>query len=883
MESLPESGKDPSDEPNQYYEVLVLQWEGSQPPEDTTTLWVNAISRDRFQNAANNYRDPMFQDRNIYESRSSESRSTLAGNDQPGAFGVRTYRDNDPTLVRGNGPVRAEANMSFNNLEDLRHALDQSAVNESITVVNGAGITSGFLVKRVKVIVDTGADVSLMDENVAKYLRLRINYRPPNMRPIRQAEGTQLLTKGICLGALYLKGHSYPHVFIIPQRSRTDKEYEVILGNDILAKIGEVNVDYRKKILTLRDSIRKAYFTFPLHEKTHRIIMTEEGPEDVPDAWWVGNPSERDLSLEGFDMRLEGSELVRYVNQSPGQRTRHSSGVPASPPQATPPATPLHQGVSPFRGRERSATRTSDYSEELGGAVDPRSFGASANRTFQGPPNTQQSVANLPGSEQSFQRRVSQPGATSTPVRPTHTTMAQVLAPPSTPPHRMPVPRQQGPPALRPPRDFQDATPAFTPRAILRREDALRADQASGATRNLSNSLTGVPNPSGNNRSGPISARTRTQTGSMPPFRTPYTPTGQSEDTEPGPSQPARRVDNPAVAEISNEIRPDPIENSGRVNLITQDVEPLVDYGQCNYDDQVTDLDFQEHVAHAFLEDLAPPPELTYPDTANTDVQTDDYHVRMLKFARDSYDPQRVDSKLSRQYCEPFHVKVLSKPPIPRNTREDRSNQTLLRERGKPLTKSLENLPIESQSFLAVYEKRMERGLFSTPLYVLSPEYVMVTDYLNRPNQLEEYLSPMFHLNQIALERQEDMLARDRKYPLPARPPLYEGMGLCYNSAYDRYIVLPMYDDPKFLRRHHSEPILLQAGSCSAVDEEDLEQSDKNALPFESTQVTNENFTTAPPVEGADCNKTKKQLNLTRINICETIHSRTVSPVHLFC
>ena len=251
--------------------------------------------------------------------------------------------------------------MSLNDFQDLRHALDLAAANESITVVTGAGITSGFLVKRVKVIIDTGADVSLMDEAVARYLRLRINYRPPNMRPIRQAEGTQLATKGICLGALYLKGYSYPHVFIIPEKSRANKDYEVILGNDILAKIGEVNVDYKKRLLTLRDAARKVFFIFPLHEKTTRVMIDDGFGDEQVESFWVGNPTDRDISLNFSNGRLEGSDLVRHVN-----RSRHSSGVPESP-EITPPPTPRvsHEGVSPFRSRERSATRTSDYSNEM--------------------------------------------------------------------------------------------------------------------------------------------------------------------------------------------------------------------------------------------------------------------------------------------------------------------------------------------------------------------------------------------------------------------------------------------------------------------------------------------------------------------------------------
>ena len=180
-------------------------------------------------------------------------------------------------------------------------------------------------------------------------------------------------------------------------------------------------------------------------------------------------------------------------------------------------------------------------------------------------------------------------------------------------------------------------------------------------------------------------------------------------------SQPARYQGNPAVAEISNEIVADPSGNSGRVNIITQDSEPLEVYDSNVYDDQHYVPDLREHVAQSFLEDLAPPMELEHPGMVSADVQTEDYSVRMLKFARErDYCPKK-DLKLSQQFQDPYHIKVISKPSSPKNPREDRSSLFLQKEKGRQLTKSLENLPIDSFSFLAVYRKRMERGLYSTP------------------------------------------------------------------------------------------------------------------------------------------------------------------------
>ena len=55
-------------------------------------------------------------------------------------------------------------------------------------------------------------------------------------------------------------------------------------------------------------------------------------------------------------------------------------------------------------------------------------------------------------------------------------------------------------------------------------------------------------------------------------------------------------------------------------------------------------------------------------------------------------------------------------------------------------------------------------------------------------------------------------MAKEKRYPLPTRPPLYPGLGICYNSQYDNYALVPLDEERKLLRRYQSEPILLQEG-----------------------------------------------------------------------
>jgi hypothetical protein len=148
------------------------------------------------------------------------------------------------------------------------------------------GFTPGFRCERVDIVVDTGSDVTLVNMDVARKTGVPIEEIPDVAMPymtVRQAMGSNMTFHGFVVGGLYLAGHVYPARFLIPNAAM--RGFDVLLGNDLLEKIGELTIDYRRRRVTLKDPEINAAYIFKLRPDSHDTVISSTGLE----FWEVGS------------------------------------------------------------------------------------------------------------------------------------------------------------------------------------------------------------------------------------------------------------------------------------------------------------------------------------------------------------------------------------------------------------------------------------------------------------------------------------------------------------------------------------------------------------------------------------------------------------------
>jgi hypothetical protein len=154
---------------------------------------------------------------------------------------------------------------------------------------SGLGFVSGFILHQVPILVDTGADISVVDRGLVEKAGALQHVKPlkPNEGVIRQYdENVPCRMIGRLKGAVYLAGGTHEFAFYVPEKPWTHRRYRVIVGNDLLKQIGEVRINLARERLTLIDTVNKAKLVFRL--KNNKVILTPEGQEMKR----IGNPVE---------------------------------------------------------------------------------------------------------------------------------------------------------------------------------------------------------------------------------------------------------------------------------------------------------------------------------------------------------------------------------------------------------------------------------------------------------------------------------------------------------------------------------------------------------------------------------------------------------------
>jgi hypothetical protein len=149
--------------------------------------------------------------------------------------------------------------------------------------IDSADIGLGFSVGtekifRVSMLCDTGADASVIDRRLADRAGVHI-------APLRK-EDTYMLCDaqpfklaGKIEGVLHIAGHTRS-TFLVPHDPFPHNGYSIILGHDLLRRIGQMHIDYDRGKLTLIDQRTKAKYVFRL--SSHRAVISTAGSDIMP-------------------------------------------------------------------------------------------------------------------------------------------------------------------------------------------------------------------------------------------------------------------------------------------------------------------------------------------------------------------------------------------------------------------------------------------------------------------------------------------------------------------------------------------------------------------------------------------------------------------------
>jgi hypothetical protein len=164
-----------------------------------------------------------------------------------------------------------------------------------------AGIFGGAQVDSVACLLDTGSDVSMITKDVATRTKCMVRIPQDHPVTVRQTQGGAVNFFGFTKLVLVVKGHMYPHMFLIPNDNPNAplNHTGIMLGNDFLDKLGELYVRYHRNQILLKDIYLNATYVF-------RLPRTAVGKPQVvlKDPTMKGRPFQVGTEMVGVPRRL---------------------------------------------------------------------------------------------------------------------------------------------------------------------------------------------------------------------------------------------------------------------------------------------------------------------------------------------------------------------------------------------------------------------------------------------------------------------------------------------------------------------------------------------------------------------------------------------------
>ena len=220
-----------------------------------------------------------------------------------------------PTNYWDTVPTTSELYISPQAAEQMKAQVKASMDDSSNKLFNCFGVTAGVIAAQTKALIDTGSDISYISLSKARQIDAAILPWSDKYAPILTADRMPMRIHGFVRILFNISGQLYPCVFFIPTWTLgTTGRYHVLIGNDLLYRIGKLVVDYKKRLLTLIDKDRKCAYDFGLTQGTNDLIISPpEGQEE--DVFHVGEP--RQKPIPGTAQFPPLASPQRPGNQSP--------------------------------------------------------------------------------------------------------------------------------------------------------------------------------------------------------------------------------------------------------------------------------------------------------------------------------------------------------------------------------------------------------------------------------------------------------------------------------------------------------------------------------------------------------------------------------------
>jgi hypothetical protein len=200
----------------------------------------------------------------------------------------------------------------------------------------GFGLTSGFECRGVSALIDTGASVSLVESSVATQIKAKVQTLDrAQLDLIRTAEGDPMYLIGYIIACLVVGNVVYPHRFYVRgRRSATaiPLTYEMIIGLDLLDKIGHCTVDFTRRELTLRDPVGKSAYTYKFDPRDgNRLIVRCHAGK----TWTMGSTTELMPTPRIPQLTSPNEASLRLIPADPSTSTVRASDRPANRPSTS--------------------------------------------------------------------------------------------------------------------------------------------------------------------------------------------------------------------------------------------------------------------------------------------------------------------------------------------------------------------------------------------------------------------------------------------------------------------------------------------------------------------------------------------------------------------
>jgi hypothetical protein len=142
----------------------------------------------------------------------------------------------------------------------------------------GFGLTNGFECRGIAALIDTGASVSMVEASIPALINAEVHVPDRNQLDIiRTAEGEPMDLTGYIKVCLVIGKGVYPHNFYVRGRqhlsSGTPKKFDMIIGVDLLDKIGSCMVDFKRGEVTFRDPELRSTYIYKLNPNENRLII----------------------------------------------------------------------------------------------------------------------------------------------------------------------------------------------------------------------------------------------------------------------------------------------------------------------------------------------------------------------------------------------------------------------------------------------------------------------------------------------------------------------------------------------------------------------------------------------------------------------------------